>query len=679
MQVRFRHPDEAASPLFGTENLPWASRPPVKGSLDFQSESFDAATGRHLQTFAWGTVERVWKVGAARLDCTLTVTNRSTDTRWDLRLPLLSLSLNPEARLAPITEATFFGQSSGARTVNSLSEPLVTVMLLGKRCLVACASSNGKPLQLLWRAPVNKKTKTPAAHGDAVAQALADKAKGDDAASANDRVWTLDLQSGGERVVWHERANSRPVPPGGKDSFLVSLRFGQATEPLAPVQDILAAYAKEHPLLCSWPDRRPILPTFIGDWFPLRQPSGPDPVKPAGVEVAAEFKTKVMASADRLIKDALAIDAQGMLLWNLESNGGGLKYVGSPDMMQYLCPEMDAIADEYFKKFRDAGLATGVCLRPTTIVINPAKDKEGKPVEGKWVWGHRYERGKEVETLVREAHYANTRWGTTLFYVDTNDVYMWPKDDAERATWPKTTEGKVKGYHALMNAEQWNEIQRRCPGMLFSVEHTYVQSDASGAPYDQLNMGNIAGAGLTPPVVRAIWPEAFKCLTADYPLGKYLGKTIGVFRNRDVLMYNAPVDAETIDALRQARTLGEWQRQETPTKLRELSAAQLTKRACDPEAAPSERYLAARLLADQAGLVLSLADLEALLASTDFGVQWEALRCVRDPSHLPVAGRIALLNATQPVFTSQAEMALRTLGIPAITPLAVLVRQEDPA
>jgi hypothetical protein len=57
-----------------------------------------------------------------------------------------------------------------------------------------------------------------------------------------------------------------------------------------------------------------------------------------------------------------------MIIWNVEgSTDFSIKYVGDPRMVEYMSPEMDKVADEYFKRILDAGFRTGVCLRPTTI------------------------------------------------------------------------------------------------------------------------------------------------------------------------------------------------------------------------------------------------------------------------------------------------------------------------
>ena len=72
-----------------------------------------------------------------------------------------------------------------------------------------------------------------------------------------------------------------------------------------------------------------------------------------------------------------------------------------------MAPEMDAIANAYFKKFRDSGLRTGVCIRPQQISHTAAKTEQ-RDVTGA---------DKIVALLYDKIAYANKRWGCTLFYV----------------------------------------------------------------------------------------------------------------------------------------------------------------------------------------------------------------------------------------------------------------------
>src|SRR5204862_7153432 len=71
---------------------------------------------------------------------------------------------------------------------------------------------------------------------------------------------------------------------------------------------------------------------------------------------------------------------------------------------------MNAI-DEYFEKFRQAGLRVGVCLRPQQITM-----VGGKPVQGA------ANNQQAAQVLKDKLAYAKKRWGCTLFYIDSTVV-----------------------------------------------------------------------------------------------------------------------------------------------------------------------------------------------------------------------------------------------------------------
>ncbi len=115
-----------------------------------------------------------------------------------------------------------------------------------------------------------------------------------------------------------------------------------------------------------------------------------------------------------LVEEMRAAGAQGMILWNVEGNGGpGMQYVGDPEMVEFICPEMDAVADAYFAIIRDAGFRTGICLRPSTLTI-------GRSKEGVYKYWHNLPRERDVvDALDDKIRYAKRRWGCTIFYIDT--------------------------------------------------------------------------------------------------------------------------------------------------------------------------------------------------------------------------------------------------------------------
>ncbi|HUU58811.1 MAG TPA: hypothetical protein VMZ50_04660, partial [Phycisphaerae bacterium] len=379
-RVRFRDVAEKVG-LFGYKG------PAAKVDTKLIETSFDAASRTAVEKFAWGRVTWKYDVSSDRLDCTITVRNDSDKVLYAFATQVFSLTVPAGSRPARVSEATFFGQTIRAMRMEVLSGPLVLPLIAGDRSLVACSPEAARPLQLRWDGPPPKPKAPRGKHNDPAAQALAEqeaRRSGPDSAQTPSVNWTLSLQAGGDQLVWHDRYTSRPIAPGKGDTYVVSLRIGSSDAPLAAAADVCKAYAKAHPMLLKWDDRRPILRTFIGDWFPHHPPVDLQGTKPTGVAVPDDFRQKVLRSADSLIENMKLAGAQGMVIWNVEgSTVPGIKYVGDPKSVETMCPEMDAIADEYFGRIRKAGFRTGLCIRPTTLVAFEGKD-------GKLRWRHSY-------------------------------------------------------------------------------------------------------------------------------------------------------------------------------------------------------------------------------------------------------------------------------------------------
>ena len=104
---------------------------------------------------------------------------------------------------------------------------------------------------------------------------------------------------------------------------------------------------------------------------------------------------------------------QGLTVWSLEGQQypQDISYIGSPDMLPQLAPEMDSIADHLFKMVTDAGL-------------NPAW-KPGQMHPFKYYLKDLLLPDNSSDTdavaalLIEKASYAYKRWGCTMFYTDT--------------------------------------------------------------------------------------------------------------------------------------------------------------------------------------------------------------------------------------------------------------------
>ena len=86
----------------------------------------------------------------------------------------------------------------------------------------------------------------------------------------------------------------------------------------------------------------------------------------------AAFRAALLKLADNSLQVLKDTGAQGMITWDPEGEEFlGDCYYGDPRLVPTLAPEMEfkndgdkSAIDEYFEKFRAAGLKVGVCIRP---------------------------------------------------------------------------------------------------------------------------------------------------------------------------------------------------------------------------------------------------------------------------------------------------------------------------
>ena len=456
------------------------------GDMKVVEASFDAAARKFKTRYAWGAMEVEYKSTATSLDMKVTLTNTTPDFLDQWTISLLNLNLPEEPNWPLISEALYFGQPVPARSANSINAPLVVAGGTSQFWFVGCCGEANRPLTL----------------------SLSPGGKGKEAQCG------LNVQAGGDKCVYEDIYDTRPIAPGQSDSFTVSLRFApRTTDPVKAAADVCQTYAASHPLLLNWPDRRPIVRSFIGDWLPQR--TDPPSMDVPKAEANADFRKKVLQAADGLLATIKAADAQGFILWNVEGGPGSIKYVGDPHMVDILCPEMSAVADEFFKKFIDANVRPGLCLRPSHIEVRP--DASGHPQ-----YVHTHTPGENpVEVLCGKISYARKRWGCTIFYIDTNCVYR------KRGSDEKVTS-------ALMSAEQWDQICARNPGVLLVPEHSYIRYYTSSAGYDQQDMG----CTVSPPIVKQTWPGAFKCVTIDVPALRGWDTLVRMCQGGDVILFD---------------------------------------------------------------------------------------------------------------------------------------------
>ena len=232
------------------------------------------------------------------------------------------------------------------------------------------------------------------------------------------------------------------------------------------------------PMGVQWLDRRPIGVLFLASTYhvSVTNPRGwfndqsLDFVGPGGKE---RFRKALMDDADTSISNLTRLGAQGVIVWDLEGEQYPHKtsFIGDPRLLDQLAPEMAPVADEFFKRFKDAGLKVGVTIRPQELVFDRGLARQSTVFDIKQV-------------LLEKIDYARAHWGATLFYVDSNDGF-WRPDEAL----------------------QLRLVAQARPDILLIPEHHYLPYWAFSAPYVSLRKGN---PDITTGLARTLIPRSFQ-------------------------------------------------------------------------------------------------------------------------------------------------------------------------
>lgn len=325
------------------------------------------------------------------------------------------------------------------------------------------------------------------------------------------------------------------IKPGKTKTFAVSLRFGPPDSSVRNLSnDVLEHYKKKYPFALNWKDRRPIGGIFLANsgakvtTNPRRWIMNGGKLDISTEEGKASFREALLKLADNSVQVLKDANAQGMITWNPEGQEfPEACYYGDPRLTPTLAPEMEfkgegtAVAiDEYFAKFRAAGLKVGVCIRPQQITI-----VDGKPRQGVADDEH------SAQVLEDKIAYAKQRWGCTLFYVDST-------------TAPPRS----------LNPDVFEAVAEKYPDVLLIPENESMRYFAYSAPYNNYWQWKVTS---TPAGARVIYPKAFSVLRApggDEPQDH--DALVAAIRNGDILLfngwYNNPGIARIKDLYREA-------------------------------------------------------------------------------------------------------------------------------
>lgn len=444
--------------------------------------SFEAAARRLSYAYPWGSVAFDYAPGPDRLGITVTIANNAKQPIADFEVVPLSLAF-PEPP----------GKPRLGRWMERLPDRLGAVeTAFGATRLAICCEAV---------LPLNF--------------GLAAGGKAESAVVLKGGVPMM--EPGG--VFYHPLGLPR-IEPGKSLVIPLSLRFASVESDSGPkllgdiLGDIQEAFRKHHQPRLVWPDRRPIGTIFVGkgkgpennprNWFgkkdlDVRTPEG-----------KAELRRLFLEFADRCVKALKNTNAQGMVLWDPEGgeNPHPITYIGDPRMVKLLAPEAEDIYPEFFKKFLDAGLRAGCCIRPTQVYLDPKKgwshgtgshgperNPLGDDFGALWPKGLPWWRFYPVaERMCRKIEYAKKHWGCTIFYIDTNGVHR------------QAGEKQEFGW-TLLDSHVWRDILVRHPDVLL-IPELGSGSHAQWAYTAQYLQPPYSGAR-TPPEVLELLPGAF--------------------------------------------------------------------------------------------------------------------------------------------------------------------------
>jgi len=182
------------------------------------------------------------------------------------------------------------------------------------------------------------------------------------------------------------------------------------------------------------------------------------------------------------------------------------------------------VADDFFRVFRDGGIRTGICIRPTQVYRDEAKKQWnhgtgshgpernplGEDFAAVWPKGLPWWRFFPVaERMIRKIEYAKKRWGCTIFYVDSVSEWF--------SNW--SFEKTVAKHPDILLLPEWARTRSYRHSSAFS--HTQFTHFLRGVPAE----------------MQACWPDAFCCMS-HYDFGKNYDEALQGVRNGNVTLFN---------------------------------------------------------------------------------------------------------------------------------------------
>jgi len=229
--------DRNAEPLGPYPAPAYAGEKRTFTDADVETEGapfFDPNGTYARRVFNWGTVTVAYEAKPDRLDFNVTVENNSDSVIELVSLQLLEIKLPSEAQVER-PSASIMGWCLSDCNVGG--PDLRRGVYDGGQVVWLSCQPNRPMRQRLESAGENKLILTAAAGSEK-----------------------------GGTGVYNDVWDSRPIKPGGSDTYKLSLRFAAGdASPYTVAEDVFRAFGEAFPQILRWPDRRPICPAHIGD------------------------------------------------------------------------------------------------------------------------------------------------------------------------------------------------------------------------------------------------------------------------------------------------------------------------------------------------------------------------------------------------------------------------------
>jgi hypothetical protein len=327
-------------------------------------------------------------------------------------------------------------------------------------------------------------------------------------------------------------------------------------------------FASAFPMSVRWPDRRPIMAWWIAEGAKRSalNPRGYFQDALLNASDPATFRTRAMSQATRIrdLMNARPVRPQGLIIWDLEGQEfiHPTTYIGDPRVFSYgYAAEMDAVADDVFRTFREAGYRVGVTIRPSfmewgtalpaTCVFDKNNDfksyyvKVDNPYHQRFhacsstadnTWtviadgngGQMMYQNKQIrevtDLLKSKIRYAYERWGATLFYMDS-------------AVWSGGTP---------LEAAILRELQQTFPDILIIPEQERMETMSTAIPYSD---SRIPDAKIAPISWRWAFPTGAFAVAIGDCQGTCWDANVGSFqigqKIGDIAIYAQPTQMST--------------------------------------------------------------------------------------------------------------------------------------